>query len=300
MKRLALMTAICLLFTGSAMAATTADIIFVVDESGSMSTEHAWIPGMAASLETALSTVSVTGNRYALVGFGSSNHGGALQHAFSHTLDSDSTPEWGTASDLSSPTPALVAQGGWEDGWEALHFTMDNYSFRPGAAAQIILITDEARYNSDATYTYDNTLAKITGTTLNAVVNTYMYDGSSNRALGVDSKVPANAYIADGSGDYTTVTGGYASLTGDTYYSTDIKPDYIDMAWATGGAAWDLNMLRNSDSTNLWADSFTKAFVAIKVGEIQDDPGYEPPVPGAVLLGLIGLGYAGRKLRRFV
>ncbi|MCA9039548.1 MAG: hypothetical protein KDA65_04295, partial [Planctomycetaceae bacterium] len=47
----------------------TADIIFVVDESGSMGGEHAWITEMALDLEASLELEGVTDNRFALVGY---------------------------------------------------------------------------------------------------------------------------------------------------------------------------------------------------------------------------------------
>ncbi|QDT46981.1 tRNA(Glu)-specific nuclease WapA precursor [Symmachiella dynata] len=49
--------------------APTADVVFIVDESGSMEDEHAWIAGMVTSLDSSLNANGVTGNRYSLVGY---------------------------------------------------------------------------------------------------------------------------------------------------------------------------------------------------------------------------------------
>ena len=59
--------------------------------------------------------------------------------------------------------------------------------------------------------------------------------------------------------------------------------DYVQLALGTGGAAWDLNQLR---AGGLTAQSFTEAFVDVKVGEII-------PEPGAILLLGAGLGLLG-------
>ena len=42
--------------------------------------------------------------------------------------------------------------------------------------------------------------------------------------------------------------------------------DYVRMAMALGGAAWDLNLLRKGGET---ASAFTKAFIDLKVKEIS-------------------------------
>ncbi|QNN24371.1 LEPR-XLL domain-containing protein [Planctomycetales bacterium ZRK34] len=48
----------------------TADIVLVVDESGSMSDSQDWLTDMVLDLEQQLEARGITGNRYALVGFG--------------------------------------------------------------------------------------------------------------------------------------------------------------------------------------------------------------------------------------
>lgn len=73
------------------------------------------------------------------------------------------------------------------------------------------------------------------GALLNVVVKGVFYDNGDpvNRAVGIDAD--SNAYIADGMDGYTTAGVNSYSATGNT------KTTYMDLAWAPGGAAWDLN-----------------------------------------------------------
>lgn len=48
---------------------TAADIVFIVDESGSMAGEHAWIGGMVQTLDTSLAAQGITNNQYAMLGY---------------------------------------------------------------------------------------------------------------------------------------------------------------------------------------------------------------------------------------
>ncbi|MBA2115003.1 putative Ig domain-containing protein [Bremerella alba] len=54
-----------------------ADIVFVVDESGSMSSYHDWLQNMVLSLDSFLVAQGVTDNRYSLVGYGEAEGGGS-------------------------------------------------------------------------------------------------------------------------------------------------------------------------------------------------------------------------------
>ena len=248
-------------------AALTTDVIFVVDESGSMAGEHAWITTMVSSLETDLIAAGVTGNRYGLVGFGSSaGHGTIAGHK--HSVGGG---DFGTAAQLSTAAGGLVTSGATEDGWAAVLFALNNYSFRSDAAVNIVLITDEDRDNVDGSATQAGVASALAGKNaiLNAVVNN-PFGSDSGAALG---RTTTDAYLANGSGGFTTATG---PTTGDGFGSTETQ--YVPLALNSKGAAWDLNFLRAGGST---ADSFSAAFVKIKVGEIVIQPGSGVPEPAS-------------------
>ena len=266
-------------FSSQALAlATTADIVFVVDESGSMSGEHSWIKNMAGSLDTALNAAGVTGNQYALIGFGASNPAPRMIDGL---------------KSLPLTTGSLQLSGGTEDGYAGISYAMSHLSFRPGAAVNYVLITDEDRdvLAAYSTVTSASLLAalKAQKASLNAVVNARYRIAGPGVARYVLGKEDGIDYIADGSGGYTVVDPGTSTFYSD---SGTTKEDYVELAWATGGASWDLNLLR---AGGLTADSFTKAFVDIKVKEIQNHNGTPIPEPATMLLfgpalfGLVGL-----------
>ncbi|MDZ7637757.1 MAG: PEP-CTERM sorting domain-containing protein [Bryobacterales bacterium] len=257
-------------------AAAPISVVVVVDESGSMAGEHAWLPTMISSLDSKLATLGITAT-YGLYGFGSSGAGQSGRELL----------DGGTAAQFAAAAAGLVISGSVEDGYAGLNFAFTNFSFPADAARNYILVTDEDRDDTNSALTYANILSSLLAqkALLNVVVNN-PYTCSAGAALGVDSN--SNGYTADGFGGFTScanpVVGNGAGFTETTY---------VPMALATGGAAWNLNLLRAGGAT---AQSFTAAFVDIKVQEIQEQT--EIPEPATLLLcgtALLGLGILRRR-----
>jgi hypothetical protein len=263
--------------TAAQAVPSTADVIVVIDESGSMATEQGFIGGAITDIEAGLQAAGLSNNRYGLVGFG----------GFTGTSGRDvgAVNQGGgflSATDFDTATADLNLSGGTEDGYAGIDFAFDNFTFRTAAAKNVILVTDEDRDNTDSSLTFNSILGEFTseGALLNVVVNAELEDGSGNTALGIDDA--GNAYVADGSGGFTTASGGTA-VAGDG----STVGDYVDLALDTGGAAWDLNQLRAGGTTNT---SFSNAFIDIKVQEITTTP---TPAPEPATLALVGAGLAG-------
>ncbi len=287
LNKLAILVALALLislgFAGKSMALPIgADIIAVVDESGSMSTEHAFLQGgVMASLDSALQTAGVNANRFGLVGFGTSQHGGGSnQVGHQHNVGGG---EYGTANQFATASGGLVVSGGFEDGYEAMNFAL-GYTDRSGNVAhQMILVSDEDRdVNSGAGINFGAMQSSLNSQrfVLNAIINANFNstDGGTGAILGL--LADGSVYRADGVGGFVHTAagvGGVGSSAGST------NADYIQLAHNLGGAAWDLNQLR---AGGLTAQSFAGAFVDAKVAEII----VVNPVPAPFTIGLLGLG----------
>ncbi|NES03879.1 MAG: PEP-CTERM sorting domain-containing protein [Okeania sp. SIO2F4] len=253
---------------------------------------------MIPQLDVALESEGITGNRYGLVGFGSGLQDGNLGRPLAV-----GGGKFGTANEFANATNNLLLSGGVEDGYSAIDFALNNYTFREGVAVNFILVTDEYRNNRNFSLNFTNILEGLQRGTadtsddilLNAVVNANFV----NDAIGVNSE--ANAYMADGSGGFTTTQ--LPSLNGIvTRDEGTTREDYIDLALASGGAGWNLNQLR---AGGLTATSFTNAFIDIKVEEIEQQQQEQPqpqdvpePVSVFALFGIGALAAKGLKQKK--
>lgn len=246
-----------------------------------MAGEHQFINDVIEDLDAALAAAGVTSRNYGLIGFGSSGariYGGYVGGVTSLT----------TAAAVKAATSSLETSGGTEDGYQALDFALNNYNLT-SQARNFILISDEDRDNMKASLTASSMASALSANNaiLNAVVDNSLYDGANNAAIGVTSK--GEAYIADGSGGFQKAAGG---VIGHGMGTT--TQDYANLATASGGAVWDLKLLR---AGGLTATSFTNAFIDGKVREIEGQiPTVPVPAPALMLVsGLFGLSLIKRK-----
>ena len=180
------------------MLAIMADIVFLVDESGSDNGEvKQWLADVVAgnasadegSLAKKLRMAGVDDIQYGLVGFGETPSIGNTNHSNSHFMiegdtssllidpsDPDNNP--GTNDELSESELASVftnlavstADDSSEDGWDAIEHTIAEYDFRPNAVPVLVLVqADEGRVPLNRTLTHDGILAAIDSK--NAILN---------------------------------------------------------------------------------------------------------------------------------
>jgi hypothetical protein len=242
----------------------SADVVFVVDESGSMVEEHEWLEETIYYLDDALRQEGIgekVPNRYGLVGFATTPHvNGAV-----HPLGVGYT-QMGTPREFATRIRSLATSGQVEDGYRAIETALNGFQFRTGnVARQLILVTDEDRDNTITILSSDiKQLLDEKDFRINVIVNHGFLDSAGERILGMNAEY--NGYKADisSSNEYLLVPG--ASLFKDTGHGTTLR-DYVMLAMDTKGAAWDLNQLRQGGQL---AKSFTNSFIDAKVGEISE------------------------------
>ena len=246
-------------------------VAFVIDESGSMRGEHQWLRSTVETLESNLQRRGIgtqRANQYALVGFGHKDDLDRSREGGKVLLGSSGC---GTAGDLKSALAAMFVDGRLEDGYSAIGTGLDQIPClqqpRPqGTACQVILATDEGR-DILSSWRFRTILDHLRryDCVLNVVVWEQMQgrvSESSNwqRALGVSQT--AGAVIAQDNDQFVIVPHGEAFR--DSGHE-DTHDAYVELAAATGGAAWDLDMLR----TERYRQSFTNGFIEVKIQEIE-------------------------------
>ncbi|MEN6331909.1 MAG: vWA domain-containing protein [Smithella sp.] len=117
------------------MAATYADIAFVIDQSGSMGGEFAWLGNSLDAINTGIQNAGITA-KYGVAGY--------EQLAGS----ADSRNAWvnmtSNISDIVNEVNSVSVYGGTEKGYHAADWAANNFSWSGGDYAKVmILITDE-------------------------------------------------------------------------------------------------------------------------------------------------------------
>ncbi|MFV2069110.1 MAG: vWA domain-containing protein, partial [Pirellulales bacterium] len=249
----------CDVALGDAITADVAfaDVIVVIDESGTMAAEQDFSEQFIVDLDAALVAAGIGdgsqgSNRFGLVGFGGST---PEQVGHAHQVGPGNAL-FGTAAEYVTAAQTLVVNGAIEDGYSGIQFALDNYQLRPDAAKFIILATDEDRDVVDATLDFNTTLAGLQAANVNlqAIVNATYVDVNGTLALGIDKD--GTAFLPAGAAGFTTSTGGVVQFVPAEAGTTEA--DYIDLAFATGGLAGDITQI---DASPEAATSFGKALI---------------------------------------
>ena len=250
----------------TAKGLVTTDVVVIVDESGSMSAEQAWVPNMVTAINESLVEQGIGPNRFALVGFGGDPELNNLD-PHKHTIG---TGDFMTAEDFQDAATQLTAdrRGGIEDGYLAIDYALNNYDFREQAILTVILVTDEDRDIIDSDITYTSIRDQLQGAcggngSLTAVIGASLVAGDGTPALGVDAD--GNAFIADGA-DFTVKEGGQYAGTSVAFGNSTTKRDYYDLAIELNGAVFDLSVLKDDGPE---VEAFTKALAELKVAQVE-------------------------------
>lgn len=256
-------------------ADVAADICFVIDESGSMSDEQAWIAGIAPTMDAALQAVGIgtqtRKNRFALYGFGATATAHHLGHSHlfgSNVWLSADHPTFSTT--WANPDTALVTSGGAEDAYEPIDDVSSNaFGWRTTNVAKVIIFaTDEDRqehnYPSSIT-TLRNKLGTGDFIVAGILRVTRFYDYAGTQVIGYGygaqpgyaAAINGLCYIADGFGGFTYSRTGNAT---DTGAEPQVTEEYVNLCIhnTVRGSVWDLAYIR---ATGIPTASFSAAFV---------------------------------------
>jgi len=217
---------------------SNAEVVFLVDESGSMGGEHNFLPGFVTDLEAQLAGNGVT-SQFGLVGYGNGLGGGAnLGRTFPV-----GTGLLGNATEFGVAAGNLVLSGGFEDGYSAIDFALQNYPAMAGVSRTFVLVTDEDRDNGNNALDFNSlrTALNNQGISLVVIVNGNITTNQGAQALATDG---TTAFVQNGAGFVTAPLGSTAGGFGTT------DADYIQLALQTpNGCAADLNQLRAGGQT---------------------------------------------------
>ncbi|MCT8161051.1 autotransporter outer membrane beta-barrel domain-containing protein [Pseudoruegeria sp. SHC-113] len=219
-----------------------------------MGGEHAFLPGFVTALDADLAAAGVVNRNYGLAGYGGGGSGN-----FGRTLPVGGG-DLGSAADFGTATGNLVLSGGFEDGYAAIDYVLNNFTLTSGATTTFVLVTDEDRDIGDAALTFGSISADLNAAnvTLVSIVNADIVDVNGDFALGSSD---TDAFVQDGSSFVVTPLGSTSGVG-----TTDA--DYIQLAFSTpNGCVGDLDFLRaGGDSAIAFAEAVSSCVFVSAVG----------------------------------
>ncbi|MEM6277517.1 MAG: vWA domain-containing protein, partial [Pseudomonadota bacterium] len=238
-----------LLSSTSMASAQSVDLVFIVDESGSMGGEQVFIGDIAPSIESAIQAGGTPNVNFALVGYG---NGSGVDDSGRVVPVGGMT--FGSATQFDTATDTLLLSGAFEDGYAAIDFALNNV-VTPGNATTFVLITDEDRDNGDPNLTFGSIQADLLANDI-ALISIVSANIESDQGTSAIATNGTQAIISDGTGG--TFAEGFDPTTGIIFAAGTTEADYIDLALSTnGGCVADLNFLR---SGGVDAQAFASVF----------------------------------------
>ena len=217
-----------------------ANIILLVDESGSMTMQHSWIPEMIEQLDNALVNAGIgmnPRNRFGVIGFGDDC---TTEATFDQAFLTNESVTYMPADRIVELTQRLQTGGKYEDGYRAIASAFKQYMFGDRTSL-FILISDEDR-DAVSNITRDEIKSMLTDNevVLNVVVSEE-FTGGEARAFGIDAE--GTAYVYDPSSDvlFRNVDNFGVPVKDSAHGSTNI--DYTQLALQAKGGSWDIGLL---------------------------------------------------------
>ena len=189
-----------------------ADIVFLIDTSGSMGGEITAVKNNCIAFANALASSDVD-YRLGLVQFGNSS--GANPRIIGGGLTA-------SAQTFKSWVSGLYASGGYEPGFAAIRMAIQNYNFRPGAQKVFLVITDEDSDDLNKSLTIDLILAN--QVTVHCAANCSYGKSQSHYCNSTSVRGVSGGLLFGVKGPYDQVLDTIASAVSDTYivrYKTD-------------------------------------------------------------------------------
>ena len=259
-----------------------ADIVLIVDDSGSMKNEQDWIPDAAAALESALIRQNIGNgalkNQYFVVLFGNTE-GENFRSNRTMVVDVNGRVNL-TVNQVRSAMRKFSRNGNAEDGYQAIELALDIKELRrdnPDVALNIGLVTDEPRdpFRNTAAGT-ESSMQEITAELVarNAKLNLFgqfLFDSPSiDNIIAVDYQGKIYSRI---SGVEVNTRGFQSPDVNVSFQANDEScrafVQYAPLAMATGGAIWNLKFVDDTAGSSELRKSFTDAMARIKVEEIS-------------------------------
>ena len=263
------------------------DIVLIVDDSASMAAEQGWIPSAVNALERAFRNSNIgrrakLRNKYYVVLFGNTEGPNFRNNRTSIvTVNGRAQMESGEVEEAMAK---FGKNGNAEDGYQAIELALsiEELRRRDDVALNLALVTDEPRdpFGNTGPGTVSS-LNDIRDELLKrkATVNVLgKFNFESNfmnneKIVAVDSQgrihsLDGETIETDGFQNSSISVSVTAQRAFDLEESCRAFVQYAPLAMSTGGAVWDLGIIKDTESNSKDRTAFTNALARIKVEEV--------------------------------